>query len=53
MATKPWQISGEYMESCTCDYLCPCIHANPQGPATGDQCTALMACRIAATSPAA
>ena len=46
MATKSWQISGEYMESCTCDYLCPCIYTNPQGAATGDQCTALMAYRI-------
>ena len=46
MATNKWQISGEYMESCTCDYLCPCIYTNPQGPATGDQCTALMAYRI-------
>lgn len=42
----PWKISGEYMESCNCDYLCPCIFTNPQGPATHEHCTALMAYRI-------
>lgn len=46
MAAQKWNISGQYMESCSCDYLCPCIYTNPQGPATGDQCTALMAYRI-------
>jgi hypothetical protein len=34
------------MESCNCDYLCPCIYTNPQGPATHDHCTALMVFRI-------
>jgi hypothetical protein len=37
---------GEYMESCDCDYLCPCIYTNPQGPATHDHCIAVMAFRI-------
>ena len=35
-----WSIKGQYMESCNCDYLCPCIFTNPQGPATRDHCTA-------------
>lgn len=46
MAKPAWQISGEYMESCNCDYLCPCIYTNPQEGATNDNCTALMAFRI-------
>jgi hypothetical protein len=46
MAEPRWQISGEYMESCNCDYLCPCIYTNPQGGATLDNCTAVMAFRI-------
>ena len=46
MADKTWELSGEYMESCNCDYLCPCIFTNPQGPATHDHCTALMVFRI-------
>jgi len=41
-----WKISGQYMESCNCDYLCPCIFTNPQGPATRDHCTALLVFRI-------
>ena len=32
MAQKTWELSGEYMESCNCDYLCPCIFTNPQAP---------------------
>ena len=46
MAEQNWTLRGEYMESCNCDYLCPCIYTNPQGPATHDHCTALMAFRI-------
>jgi hypothetical protein len=41
-----WSIKGQYMESCNCDYLCPCIFTNPQGPATRDHCTALLVFRI-------
>jgi hypothetical protein len=46
MSDRTWTISGEYMESCNCDYLCPCINTNPQGPATYDDCRVAMAFRI-------
>ena len=46
MSVKAWTISGEYMESCNCDYLCPCIYTNPQGEATFDHCTPLLVFRI-------
>jgi hypothetical protein len=46
MAESKWALRGEYMESCNCDYLCPCIYTNPQGPATFDHCTALLVFRI-------
>jgi len=46
MAAPDWQISGEYMESCNCDYLCPCIYTNPQGEVTHDHCTAALIFRI-------
>jgi hypothetical protein len=46
MAQKTWELSGEYMESCNCDYLCPCIFTNPQASATHEHCTALMVYRI-------
>src|SRR5215469_11704972 len=46
MAEQKWTMRGEYMESCNCDYLCPCIYTNPQGPATHDHCYAAMVFRI-------
>ena len=46
MAQQTWTMRGEYMESCNCDYLCPCIYTNPQGPATHDHCIAAMVFRI-------
>ena len=46
MPEPNWSLRGEYMETCNCDYLCPCIYTNPQGPATNDNCTAVMVFRI-------
>lgn len=50
MAQQQWTMSGEYMESCNCDYLCPCIYTNPQAPVTYDHCTAALVFRIDAGS---
>ena len=25
MATPKWQVSGEYYETCSCDFVCPCL----------------------------
>jgi hypothetical protein len=46
MAEQNWTMRGEYMESCNCDYLCPCIYTNPQAPVTYDHCTAALVFRI-------
>jgi hypothetical protein len=46
MAETKWQMGGEYIESCNCDYLCPCIFTNPQAPATHEHCTSLQVYRI-------
>jgi hypothetical protein len=46
MVETSWKISGEYMETCNCDYLCPCIFTNPQAPATHEHCIAVMVFRI-------
>jgi hypothetical protein len=46
MAEQKWAVRGEYMESCNCDYLCPCIYTNPQAPVTYDHCTAALVFRI-------
>src|ERR1700724_1975568 len=50
MAQQTWTMRGEYMESCNCDYLCPCIFTNPQDPVTYDHCTAGLVVRIDAGS---
>ncbi len=41
-----WRLSGQYMESCNCDYLCPCIYTNPQAETTFDNCIAALIFRI-------
>src|ERR1700736_3679974 len=46
MAEQKWTMRGQYMESCNCDYLCPCIYTNPQAPVTYDHCTAALVFRI-------
>ena len=46
MADPSWALRGQYMESCNCDYLCPCVYTNPQGQATQEHCTAVMVFRI-------
>src|ERR1700728_823105 len=46
MAESKWSLRGQYMESCNCDYLCPCIYTNPQGAATHQHCYAIMVFRI-------
>ncbi len=46
MAGQKWILKGEYMESCNCDYLCPCIYTNPQGEVTYDHCYAMLIFRI-------
>ncbi len=46
MQEAKWKLSGEFMESCNCDYLCPCIFTNSQGAVTHDHCTAVQVYRI-------
>lgn len=45
MATN-WTASGEYMEACSCDFLCPCIPKNSTTPATHDYCKVALAFEI-------
>jgi hypothetical protein len=37
MATS-WQLSGEYCETCSCDFLCPCIPSNLSARPTHGHC---------------
>ena len=36
--TTSWAVKGEYMEACSCDFLCPCIVKNMSLPATHEFC---------------
>jgi hypothetical protein len=41
-----WHVSGEYFETCNCDYLCPCISTNLAGKATHGYCDVAMVFHI-------
>ncbi|MDH5331215.1 MAG: DUF1326 domain-containing protein [Aquincola sp.] len=45
-AMAAWKISGEYMETCNCTFLCPCITSNLAGAPTEGDCKAAVALRI-------
>ena len=46
MAHPAWQVSGEYFETCSCDYVCPCILTNMAATPTKGACTFAMAFQI-------
>jgi hypothetical protein len=46
MAGTSWKISGEYMETCNCDYVCPCTPTSLAGVPTQGYCYAAMAFHI-------
>jgi hypothetical protein len=41
-----WTIEGEYMETCNCEYLCPCIFTNMTARPTEGDCKVAIAMRI-------
>ncbi len=41
-----WHIEGEYMETCNCDFICPCIGSNLAAMPTEGDCKAAIAMRI-------
>jgi hypothetical protein len=41
-----WQVSGEYMETCNCTFICPCIASNLAARPTDGDCKAAVALRI-------
>lgn len=46
MANTSWQISGEYFETCSCDYLCPCIPSSMAAKPTQGWCDFAMVFHI-------
>jgi hypothetical protein len=41
-----WKIAGEFMEACSCEFLCPCLPSNASAPASNDFCRFAMTYRI-------
>jgi len=41
-----WQLTGQYMETCNCTLLCPCITSNLTARPTEGDCKAAVALRI-------
>src|SRR5262245_655106 len=46
MATPSWKISGQYQETCSCDYVCPCILGQMTVEPTNGDCIFCMAFKI-------
>lgn len=38
MAKVSWQLSGDYFETCSCTYVCPCVPTNLAGQPTKGHC---------------
>ena len=46
MATPSWQVSGQYYETCSCDFVCPCVPGGLMVTPTKGSCTFAMAYSI-------
>ena len=46
MATPAWKISGQYYETCSCDFVCPCVPLQLTVKPTKGTCTFAMAFQI-------
>jgi hypothetical protein len=46
MATTSWQLSGDYFETCSCDFLCPCLPSNLAAQPTKGYCDFAMVFHI-------
>ena len=46
MATPSWQVSGQYYETCSCDFVCPCVPGQMAVSPTKGWCTFAMAFQI-------
>jgi hypothetical protein len=46
MATPAWQVSGQYYETCNCDFVCPCILGQMAVKPSKGSCTFAMGFQI-------
>jgi hypothetical protein len=45
-STQAWELSGQYFETCSCDYLCPCISSNLTARPTKGECVAALVFQV-------
>lgn len=46
MATPTWKVSGQYYETCNCDFVCPCLPGQLAVSPTKGTCTFAMAFQV-------
>ena len=46
MATPAWKVSGQYYETCSCDFVCPCVPGQMAVRPSKGSCTFAMAFQI-------
>lgn len=46
MAAPSWHLTGEYFETCSCDYVCPCVPTNLTAKPTNGDCNFAMVFQI-------
>lgn len=46
MATPAWKVSGQYYETCNCDFVCPCLPGGLAVSPTKGTCTFAMAFQV-------
>ncbi len=46
MAKTTWEIAGDYFETCTCDFVCPCVPSNLTARPTKGDCLFAFAFRV-------
>jgi hypothetical protein len=46
MATSAWNVSGQYYETCNCDFVCACVTAQLANRPTKGSCQFAMAFQI-------
>jgi hypothetical protein len=46
MATPAWKVNGQYYETCSCDFVCPCLPGQLAVAPTKGSCTFAMAFQI-------
>jgi hypothetical protein len=46
MTSTSWSVKGQYYETCSCDFVCPCLPAQLAAKPTRESCTFAMAFQI-------